>query len=189
MSYYEKDNAFILNFEKRFVFHRQLFIWQFLYQILQFLYKDKFSQILNFLKIYIILLLFLALPPLCLSYVCKKNSFICFCLLLVNWLSEENQSEAVAQRCSVKTLLLEISKNSHESTCARVFNKVAGQRPTALLKKETLTQVFSGEFGEISKNTFSYRTTPVAASDQFIFLQFQKSLNIYQRCTQQLVNK
>ena len=31
-------------------------------------------------------------------------------------------------------------------------------------KKETLTQVFSCKFCEISKNTFSYRTSPVAAS-------------------------
>ena len=38
------------------------------------------------------------------------------------------------------------------------FNKVAG------LKKETLGQVFSCEFYEISKNTFSYRTPLVAAS-------------------------
>ena len=34
------------------------------------------------------------------------------------------------------------------------------------IKKETLTQVFS----EIAKNTFSYRTTPVAASVmRFVF--------------------
>ena len=32
------------------------------------------------------------------------------------------------------------------------------------IKKETLAQVFSCEFYEISKNTFSYRTAPVAAS-------------------------
>ena len=32
------------------------------------------------------------------------------------------------------------------------------------VKKETLAQVFSCEFWEISKNTFSYRTPPVAAS-------------------------
>ena len=31
------------------------------------------------------------------------------------------------------------------------------------IKKETLAQVFSCEFCEISKNTFSYRTAPVAA--------------------------
>ena len=32
------------------------------------------------------------------------------------------------------------------------------------IKKETLAQVFSCEFGETFKNTFSYRTPPVAAS-------------------------
>ena len=32
------------------------------------------------------------------------------------------------------------------------------------IKKETLAQVFSCEFCEISKNTFTYRIPPVAAS-------------------------
>ena len=32
------------------------------------------------------------------------------------------------------------------------------------IKKETLAQLFSCEFCEISKNTFLYRTAPVAAS-------------------------
>ena len=32
------------------------------------------------------------------------------------------------------------------------------------IKKESLAQVFSCEFCEISKNTFSYRTPPLAAS-------------------------
>ena len=36
--------------------------------------------------------------------------------------------------------------------------------PATLIKKKTLAQVFSSEFCEISKNTFSYRTPPVAAS-------------------------
>ena len=46
------------------------------------------------------------------------------------------------------------------------FNKVAGLslRPAALLKKETLAQVFSSEFCETSKNTYSYRTPPVATA-------------------------
>ena len=45
------------------------------------------------------------------------------------------------------------------------FNKVAGLRPEAcnFIEKETLAQVFSCEFCEISKNIFSYRTPPVAA--------------------------
>ena len=33
------------------------------------------------------------------------------------------------------------------------------------IKKEALAQVFSCEFCKISKNTFSYRTPPVAASE------------------------
>ena len=50
-------------------------------------------------------------------------------------------------------------------TCARVsfFNKVAG-KVCNFIKKESLAQVFSCEFCEISKNTFFYRTPLVAAS-------------------------
>ena len=36
-------------------------------------------------------------------------------------------------------------------------------------KKETLAQVFSCEFCEISKDIFSYRTPPVAASGNYLF--------------------
>ena len=59
--------------------------------------------------------------------------------------------EAVAQRCSIKNVFLEILQNSQENTCVRVF---------FLIK----TCNFSCEFFEISKNYFSYRTPPVAAS-------------------------
>ena len=44
------------------------------------------------------------------------------------------------------------------------FNKVKD-----LIEKETLSQVFSCDFCQISKNTFSYRTPPMAASDTGIF--------------------
>ena len=37
------------------------------------------------------------------------------------------------------------------------FNKVAGLRPATLLKKETLTQVFSCKFCETFINSFFYR--------------------------------
>ena len=43
------------------------------------------------------------------------------------------------------------------------FNRVADLS----IKKETLAQVFSCEFREISKNIFSYRTRLVAASVDF----------------------
>ena len=59
-------------------------------------------------------------------------------------------SEAAARRCSQKKLF---SKFSQENTCARVS-----------LAKKTRAQVFSWEFCKISKNTFFYRTPPVAAS-------------------------
>ena len=54
---------------------------------------------------------------------------------------------------SVKKVFLEISQNSQENTCSRVL-------------KKTLAHVFSCELCEISKNTFSYRTTPLAALDE-----------------------
>ena len=37
------------------------------------------------------------------------------------------------------------------------------------IEKETLTQVFSCEICQISKNTFSHRTPPMAGSDTGIF--------------------
>ena len=61
-------------------------------------------------------------------------------------------------------MFLEILQNSQENTCGSLFfNKVA--EACYFVKKETLAQVFSCEFCEISKNTFSYRTSPVAASE------------------------
>ena len=65
-------------------------------------------------------------------------------------------------------MFLEISQNSQENTCAMaaflIKLQASGLRPKALLKK-TLAQVFSCDFREISKNTFSYKTpTPMDAS-------------------------
>ena len=62
-------------------------------------------------------------------------------------------------------MFLEISQNSQENTCVRVsFLK----KLQAFIKKETLAQVFSCEFCKISKNTFSHRTPPVAASGRIV---------------------
>ena len=55
--------------------------------------------------------------------------------------NNDRNTEAVAQRCSVKKVLLEVSQNSQENTCAQV----------------TLAQVLSCEFWKISKNT----STPI----------------------------
>ena len=65
----------------------------------------------------------------------------------MKWVNDECNRKAVVRRCSVKKVLLEISKNSQENTCASV----------SLLRK-LQAQVFSCEFCEISKEIFSYRT-------------------------------
>ena len=53
-----------------------------------------------------------------------------------------------------------------EKGVPRNFAKFTGLRSQAckFIKIETLAQVLSSEFCKISKNTFSYRTPPVAAS-------------------------
>ena len=79
--------------------------------------------------------------------------------------SINDSSEAVARKCSVKKVFLEVSQNSQENTCARVSFLINLQTSACnFIKKETLAQVFSCEFCEISNKTFSYRTPPVAAS-------------------------
>ena len=74
-------------------------------------------------------------------------------------------TESVTWRCSVKNVLLEISQNSQENICARVYFLIKLQASACnFFKKETLAQVFSCEFCEIPKNSFSCRTPLVAAS-------------------------
>ena len=64
-------------------------------------------------------------------------------------------------------MLLEISQNLQENTCAIVFlNKVVGLKSVTLLKKGLWHRCFSCEFCEISENAFLYRTPRVAASEQ-----------------------
>ena len=79
--------------------------------------------------------------------------------------------EAVAQKCSVKKVFLEISQSSQENTFARVSFLIKLQACN-FIKKETLAQVFSCELCEISKNTFSCRTRLVAASVMMNFVKF-----------------
>ena len=59
------------------------------------------------------------------------------------------------QRCSVKKVFSEVSRNSQENTFSRVsfFIKLQAQACN-LIKKETLAQVFFCEFCKISKNIF-----------------------------------
>ena len=64
-------------------------------------------------------------------------------------------------------MFIEISPNLQENNFVTVsfFNKVAGLSTCNFVKKETQEQVFFCEFYEISRNIFSYRTSPLAFSD------------------------
>ena len=61
-------------------------------------------------------------------------------------------------------MLLEISQNSQEITCARVSFLIKLQA-SSFTKKETLTQVISCKFCKLSKNTFLDRKLLMAASE------------------------
>ena len=71
--------------------------------------------------------------------------------------------EADSRGVLCKKVFLEISQNSQENTCARVSFLIklqtSGLRPATLLKKETLAQLFSCEFCEISNNNFLQSTS------------------------------
>ena len=65
-------------------------------------------------------------------------------------MTPQEVSKAVVQRFSVKKVFLEILQNSRENNCVRVSLPEACN----FIKKETLVQVFSCEFCEISNNIF-----------------------------------
>ena len=73
--------------------------------------------------------------------------------------------EAVTRRCFAKKVFLGL--RSATLLKKRLWHKCF--LGCNFIKKETLAQVFSCEFCKISKNTFSYRTPPVAASRNQIF--------------------
>ena len=76
--------------------------------------------------------------------------------------------------CSVKKVLLEISQNSQENTCARVSFLI---KACNFIKKETVTQVFSCKFCKISKNNFSCKA-PLAAASEYCSTKKGKSESI-----------
>ena len=71
---------------------------------------------------------------------------------LVRYILREDKSSH--RRCSVRKGVLRNFVNSLENACARVFFLIKLQAPCNFIKKETLAQVFSCDFCEISKNTF-----------------------------------
>ena len=86
--------------------------------------------------------------------------------------------EAVARRCFLKRGFLEVLQNSLENTCARVpFLIKLKADARNFIKKEALAQVFYCQFFKMSKNTFSYRTPPVAASGKHSKLKIKDIFN------------
>ena len=82
-----------------------------------------------------------------------------------------------------KGVLRHFTKFTGKYLCQSLFlNKIAGL-DCHFIKKESLAQVLSCEFCEISKNAFSYRTPPVTTSvDSSIFdclLEFCDKIHIF----------
>ena len=69
--------------------------------------------------------------------------------------------EAVARRCFIKKMFLQISQNSQENTCIRVSLVV---KPETLVKKSPTQMSFRG-FREISKNIYFVEHLRPAASE------------------------
>ena len=66
-----------------------------------------------------------------------------------------DNTEAATRGVLQKKVFLEISQNSQENTCARVSFLIKLYASACnFIKKETLAQVLSFEFCEISKNNF-----------------------------------
>ena len=72
------------------------------------------------------------------------------------------QKKQSPRRLLSKGVLRNFAKFTGKHLCQSLFLSLN------FIKKETLAQVFSCEFSEISKNTFFYRTPLVAASVNFL---------------------
>ena len=93
-----------------------------------------------------------------------KNQVAFYLVTEPRYFSEHK--EAVAGRCSLQKVFLEISQNSEENTCASLcFNKVAGLRPATLLKQRLWRRCFPVNFAKFLRKFFVHRTPPVAASE------------------------
>ena len=113
----------------------------------------------------------------------EKIIFVCLHWKLSQrkWTQIQKQSPGVVlSKHSLKKVFLKISQNSQGNTCARVSFLIKLKASWGLNLPEpevaglSLVQVFSGEFCEIFKNTFFYRTSLVAASINFFFVDHQK---------------
>ena len=89
------------------------------------------------------------------NFICKGKSGVVTKIKLRTKIKKHNQLyRSSHQRCSLrKGVLRNFAKFTGKHLCQSLFfNKVAGAACN-FIKKETLTQVFSCEFCEISKNT------------------------------------
>ena len=70
------------------------------------------------------------------------------------------------RKCCIKNVFSKVSKNSQETTCARVSFLIKLQhKVTKYILKDTMTQFFSSEFYEILKNTFPTEHIQTTAFD------------------------
>ena len=82
----------------------------------------------------------------------------------------QNSEAAARNRSFKKAILKNFVKFIGKHPCQSLFfNKAAGLRSATIFKKGSGTSVFC-KFCEISMKTFSYRTLPVAASENFSVL-------------------
>ena len=89
-------------------------------------------------------------------------------------------TEAVARKCSIKKVFLEILQNSQENTSARVSFLIKLQAESCnFIKKETLVQVFSYEFyKKIVRNTRENAKIAKKANPTFYFIFIHEDLHI-----------
>ena len=87
-------------------------------------------------------------------------------------------------------MFLEISQNSKKSTCARVsFLIKLRAKAGSFIKKETLAQIFSCEFCEMSKNIFLTKRlwATVSLFNKFVELQlWNLSSNVLNTITEKI---
>ena len=85
---------------------------------------------------------------------CNKHHRVIGRKSSINWveISALLYHTCICPQVSVKKVLLKISQNSQENTCVRVSFLMKLQACN-FIKKETLAQMFSCEFREITKNT------------------------------------
>ena len=79
-------------------------------------------------------------------------------ITMKSWNNISDRWEAVIQMCSITKVLLDISQNSREDTCTRVY-----LRPATFLKKRLWHICLPVNFVKFLRTPF-YRRTPVVAS-------------------------